>query len=408
MNGADAAPRAEDVETLTQKRISGLGFHGLAGRIINDIAPYSEADPSGLLVQFLTAVGNAIGPSPFYRVEATRHHPNLFVCLVGDTAKARKGTSWGWIDTLVKQADPGWADCIRSGCVSGEGVIYHVRDSDEETLDRRLMIVESEFAQVLKVARREGNTLSPILRRAWDSDVLRTLAKNSPLTSTDAHISIVGHITRDELIRLFSETEIANGLGNRFLWVSVTRSKLLPHGRPYPQESISAFARDLSIVFAYARKGGTLVMDDLARQEWSRIYKDLSKCPSGMIGALTARAEAQIVRLSGIYALMDCTTTISTPHLRAAESVWKYCEMSVREIFGTVTGNRIADVIHAAVIQEGQVSRTAIRELGNRHWSRREVDDAIDILIEDFDFMVTTVDSGGRPSQFVSMRDKSD
>ena len=69
---------------------------------------------------------------------------------------------------------------------------------DDGVLDKRLFVIESEFANVLKVMAREGNTLSPVLRRAWDTGDLRTLTKNSPARATGAHISIIGHITRQE------------------------------------------------------------------------------------------------------------------------------------------------------------------------------------------------------------------
>ena len=144
--------------------ISEDAFYGLAGEIINLIEPHTESDKNGLLVQLLAAVGNAIGSGSHYRVESSIHYLNLFVVLVGDTSKARKGTSWNWINRIVCMADDEWHKCKASGLSSGEGVIYHVRDTDEEIdqPDRRLMIVEGEFAQSLKVARREGNTLSPV------------------------------------------------------------------------------------------------------------------------------------------------------------------------------------------------------------------------------------------------------
>ena len=47
---------------------------------------------------------------------------------------------------------------------------------------------------------------------------------------TDAHVSIVGHITKAELLRHLTETEAANGFANRFLWLMVRRSKKLPFG----------------------------------------------------------------------------------------------------------------------------------------------------------------------------------
>jgi hypothetical protein len=101
--------------------------------------------------------------------------------------------------------------------------------------DKRLLIVETEFASVLKVNARDGNTLSPILRQAWDSGNLRILTKNSPARATNAHISIIGHITKEELLRFITDTELANGLANRFLWVLVRRSKILPEGGGTPE-----------------------------------------------------------------------------------------------------------------------------------------------------------------------------
>ena len=96
--------------------------------------------------------------------------------------------------------------------------------------DRRRLVLEQEFAQVLKVLSREGNTLSPIVRQAWDGDALQTMVRNNPLRASAAHVGIVGHITKDELLRYLTATELANGFQNRFLLIAVDRSKLLPFG----------------------------------------------------------------------------------------------------------------------------------------------------------------------------------
>ena len=149
--------------------------------------------------------------------------------------------------------DSDWINTRKqSGLVSGEGLIWCVRDTIErrETIkakgrytgeyqltqvdpgvsDKRLLVMESEFAKVLIVARREGNTLSQIIRQAYDGDDLQSLNKNSPGRATGAHISMIGHVTDGGLIRNLYSTEAANGFANRFLWICVTRSKLLPRG----------------------------------------------------------------------------------------------------------------------------------------------------------------------------------
>ena len=137
---------------------------------------------------------------------------------------------------VLTEADPGFvAGCLASGLSSGEGVIAQVRDQLDDTedhapADKRRLVLEQEFAQVLKVLSREGNTLSPIVRQAWDAEALQTMVRNNPLRATAAHVGIIGHITKDELLRYLTATELANGFSNRFLVLAVDRSKLLPFG----------------------------------------------------------------------------------------------------------------------------------------------------------------------------------
>jgi hypothetical protein len=128
-----------------------------------------------------------------------------------------------------------------SGLSSGEGIIYNIRDAnpdaaqpDHGITDKRLLCIEEEFAQALKVMRREGNILSPILRQAWDGSPLHPLTKTSPIKCNEPHLSIIGHITPAELRKQLNEIEIANGFANRFMWFYVQRSMLIasPKGVP--------------------------------------------------------------------------------------------------------------------------------------------------------------------------------
>lgn len=146
-------------------------LHGPAGEFVTRTAPHTESDPMALLAQFLVAFGAAAGHDVHYAVEATRHHLNEFVILVGPSGKGRKGSAWDHVDALLEQVDPDFTQrCISSGLSSGEGLIWEVRDLDageRQTRvdpDKRRLVLESEFAQVLKVLAREGNTLSPVIR----------------------------------------------------------------------------------------------------------------------------------------------------------------------------------------------------------------------------------------------------
>jgi len=204
--------------------LDGAALYGLPGDVVQVFEPHTEADPVAVLANLLCAFGSVIGRGAFARVGATEHHLKLFVGLVGETAKGRKGESWGPVKVLTEGVDPGWAsERVMGGLSSGEGLIYAVRDEvrderkGEEVVldpgepDKRLLAVEGELAGLLKVMTREGNTLSPTIRQAWDGDRPRTMTKNSPTRATGAHVSIIGHVTKAELLRHLGATEAANG-----------------------------------------------------------------------------------------------------------------------------------------------------------------------------------------------------
>ena len=129
-----------------------------------------KADPVALLIQFLVAFGVAAGRHAPLRIEASHHYPNEFCVLVGGSGKGRKGSSWDHVEALAAAADPDFvAARLASGLSSGEGLIAEVRDPLDDAdktapADKRLLVLEPEFAQVMKVLAREGNTLSPVVR----------------------------------------------------------------------------------------------------------------------------------------------------------------------------------------------------------------------------------------------------
>ena len=86
--------------------LASAAYHGLAGEVVARLLPQTESDPAALLLQYLVSAGNVIGRHPYYLVEASRHFPNLFVVLVGQTAKSRKGTSAERIRPILYCADP--------------------------------------------------------------------------------------------------------------------------------------------------------------------------------------------------------------------------------------------------------------------------------------------------------------
>jgi hypothetical protein len=365
-------------------------FHGIAGEIVRTIEPHSEADPAALLFHLLSGFGNLIGRGPHTLADGARHGSNLFAAIVGVSSKGRKGTAWNHVRRVLEAVEPQWAtNRIQGGLSSGEGLIWGVRDpiekqepirekkhivgyqtviEDPGVSDKRLLIIESELSATLRVMAREGCTLSTTIRQAWDTGDLRVLTKNSPAQATGAHISIIGHITRDELLRFLTSTDTANGFANRFLWICSKRSKQLPEGGDIQSIDFAPLTQRLIRLASSARDVGELKRDDSARAIWCGVYGALSEGMPGLLGTVTGRSEPQVLRLAVIYALMDGVKTISSPHMLAALAAWDYCEASARFIFGDSLGYPEADKILTALrANEAGLARTQIRDLFGRN-----------------------------------------
>jgi hypothetical protein len=104
-----SAPRTPPPPSVPQNpNLSEAALYGVAGMAVRALAPHTEAHPAAILLQLLAAFGNAVGPAPHCMVDATRHGLNLFVVLVGESSKARKGTSWNQIRRLFAEVDRPW------------------------------------------------------------------------------------------------------------------------------------------------------------------------------------------------------------------------------------------------------------------------------------------------------------
>jgi hypothetical protein len=376
-------------------------YAGLAGRFVELASRHSEADDAALLGSFLTMAGAAIGAGPHMRVGATKHYARLFLAIVGKSSKARKGESSTPNRVVFSKADCEWeAQRIQSGLSSGEGVISAVRDRvervqavkgqpgayenvvvDEGVDDKRLLAQEPEFARVLQSMRREGNTLSSVLRDAWDRGTLGIVTK-TPMRATGAHIALICHITIDELRRHLTQTDAANGFGNRFLWLAVQRSKELPRPRPFEGPEVDILAGELRSTLEWARTVEAMDFDETAGGLWDRIYHDLSREQDGLLGSILGRAEAQVLRLAMVYALLDRSTLIRVPHLVSATQLWAYSERSALHIFGDAIGDPIADTILRNLRARGPMNRTEIFKLFSNHETSERIEAALLVLLE--------------------------
>ena len=385
--------------------------HGLAGRIVSTIEPHTEADPAAMLFTLYSAAGAMIGKGPHVLTGGVHHGARVWSLIIGRTAGGMKGTSFAEIRRVLATADEGFvAERVMGGLSSAEGLIIQVRDPsgdpdsdsyDEGVEDKRLLVVESEFAAVLAQGKREGNTLLPLVRQAWDGGTLRTMTVK-PKIASDPHIGIVGHITPTELRVKLNEAERAGGTMNRFLPVLSKRSKLLPDGGNLGEADIKAMGAELRAVIDKAKTIGQMRRSTDAAKHWRELYERIAAdhAGDGPVAQVVARAAPQVLRLSVTAALLDGFDYIDLPHLEAAEALWDYAEDSAWYVFGGGSGNPDLDRLKSFVDEAGEVGVTRT-EINAKCFGRNKDKAAIESLLAELlkinGYSEFTTPTNGRP-----------
>lgn len=409
---------AECDDTIELREIA---LHGLLGEYVRLRAPHTEIGIAPILVTALVTISTLIGRSPRWRFGDTDHHAVLFMLIVGNSGAGRKGSAinlgaYG----LLQLIDPEFlAARVRSGLSSGEGLIAEIRDAtpdredakgrtipgDIGVSDKRLLVIESEFASVLESLAREGNRLSPVLRDLWDSRTVRTMVKQSPQTATNPHVGIIGAITPTELIRRLSQLSIDNGLANRFLPVISTRVRLLPEDSFPDEDQLEGVAIRLRRAIAGARQISTVNWTRPAAERWTSVYRVLAvpDTTSERLQTLLQRGAPMVRRIAMVYALMDGCSKVDQVHLDAALAVWDYSVESWRRIFGvadlrTPLAQRIGDAIE----QSGAdgLTRTGIRKAaGSNSIPRQIIESALEELRQTSTIFKKPRKTGGRNAE---------
>ncbi len=383
-------------------RIDPRAYHGPLGEIVRQLAPTTEADPVGVLASLLAYVGTMIGDGPHVRVGNRPPPARIWPLLLGATGSGRKGTATADAESVVTAFDSYFLqECQVSGLSTGEGLIHRLRDRDGDdagATDKRLLVIESEFARVLGITRREGNTLSEVLRGMWESGAAAVLTRGQPLACTGAHVSIIGHVTQRELRIKLAERDVAGGLVNRFLPLVVDRSQLLPYEVDSPD--LRAVTAQVQRRIAAARKVGRVRRTPAAEDLWGDAYLALNDDRhDGPLGEVIARGAPYTLRIALLYALLDGRQEIDTDHLLAALALWQYAVASARQTFGDFTGrtdlDRLRDFLASA---SGGRTRMEVADLFGRNKDARE----IDALIAEFEArgdVTTETERTGRPGR---------
>jgi hypothetical protein len=301
---------------------------------------------------------------------------------------------------------------------SGEGLAFRLRERDEgeaeqcenrsgQREDKRLCVLDEEFATAIASTKREGNTLSMAVRSFWDSGNYEPLTKTAQIRVKDAHVGIVTHITIREVRRNLDTMQIANGFANRFIWICARRSKLVPCPEPIPKDVFVAFQNKLweRIRLAQSRDEIRLTAD--ARAFWQGAYPEISKDRPGVGGDITARGEAHCLRLALIYALLDGADHIGAEHLWTALALWRYAQDSALYIFGNGEEEGLLGKI-LFLLRSGSKSTTELNALLGGHVPSRTMRDCLQELIGCGLIVKEELKTGGRPRIVYMCAEKSE
>jgi len=353
------------ITAFMRPRLPDAALYGLPGKIATQLAEVSGADPAAILVFFLTGFGNVIGRHPHIMLAGAEHPAREFAVVVGDAATGRKGTAWGAVKSLLREAEPEWPERIARGEQSPEAVVDKLDDARQT--DTRLMIIETEFARLMrKIDRIDG--MGEMLRNAWDGEPLERIRANKYQKATEHHISIIGMITPSELLRLHNTLSDAGGLESRVLYcISAPDREIDPfayvetpkglvgevadcidYALNYVLNNTDPISAELCLMAGIMPPAKAEVSDSV-RYGWRKLVKDnLPEMPE-QFSPYIARAEAHIVRIALMYALADKSTTVREEHINAALALWEFCARCAERIFSIPVGKLAPEVNPAKV-----------------------------------------------------------
>ena len=370
----DATDDADDATVVGHRNAPDADpacLYGLIGDVARAGSEGTETNAVAIAANFMAYLSCAVGRGVYLPIGNTRHHARLFCLHIGRSGRGRKGDAVSLvlrIDQALREMNEAFAPQIhRGGLSTREGLVALMHDGYRQGRqdvpaieDKRLWVVESEFANVLHQGRRDGNTLSAALRDCWDGVDLKPATKSNRLYASDPHVCLSGAISPGELTSLMSARDLTNGFANRFLMIWAERSRMLPFPKETPQAVVEHLARRTLEVLAFVRADRHGERDHLrmelspqAQWRYAQLYRgelndDLG---DGVVGALLERRAPMLLRLAMLMALADLQTCIDAPHIDAAMAWIRHATVSVRFVF-------------VSAAEEAKLAQ--VRELSNR------------------------------------------
>lgn len=339
----------------TPPKADPLMFYGLLGRFARQAAEGTEVNPVAAMAAAMTWLSGSMGRNPVIHVGNDWHRLNLFAKHVGRSSRGGKNMALGLLKDVIKvigKLPDGAALCPQmhsGGLSSREGLAWLIHDGykqgKEEFLpiaDKRLFVVETEFANVLAQGKRDNNTLSTALRDAWDGGSIKPAVKGCRVWATRTHIALYGCITPGELRSRMASNDLSNGFANRFMIFWAERQGCIPFPQRARDEVADGFAQEFGKIIRHGLGGypsetspRVLRMSKQGAGLYADCYREFRQPhPAGeLITGLLERRAPMLLRISGLFAMTDLQDEICRKHIEAAKCWMDYYTGSVAMIF---------------------------------------------------------------------------
>lgn len=384
-------------------------LYGLIGEVARAGSEGTETNPYAIAANLMAYLSCAIGRGPYLPIGNTWHHARLYVLHIGRSGRGRKGDALSLVmrlDQALRELNENFAPQIhRGGLSSREGLVALMHDGFQRgkqevppIQDKRLWVVESEFANVLQQGRRNGNTLSAALRDCWDGVSLKPATKVNRLYASDPHVCLSGSISPSELLSLMKARELTNGFANRFLMIWAERSQIYPFPKATPQATVKALAQRLLEILKFVHADQHNSRDRLrvylsppAQWRYAQLYRGELNDDSGsnLVGALIERRAPMLLRVAMLFALTDLQLRVDAPHIEAAMAWTRYAVASAKYVFVSAAEDEKMEQIReltrrilSFVEERGQASRRDITvDCFRGHVAKVSIDAAIEHLL---------------------------
>ncbi|GAA0406074.1 DUF3987 domain-containing protein [Streptomyces luteireticuli] len=303
---------------------------GRLRQIVEDLEPHVEWTPIGILGSLLS-VFSAMLPETRVQLKSGSMPLMLHALLCGDTGEG-KGQSYGCAVSIAKDANAAFmASHTIKGVVGGAGLIQRIADRGGHAL-----IVDSEYARILRAGKRQTGNLSQTLRDLWDGETVATNRAKDPVQVDDPRVSMVGQITPAELRNSMSATDRDGGSYNRLLILPVKQIRWLSERHKVPAHLIPEAGEIMAGAVRHGQRTKLVTLADEAYDTADTIRRDLATHArsSELLKAFAARCNEQARRIAALYALFDLRTEITVADLEAAAALVRYGMDTVEEIVG--------------------------------------------------------------------------